>query len=122
MEVEEGVGAGRSSASVRTIYFDSMSKRIGIRAKAALGRVVDAAGERAIIQLEGHADYRGDEAYNLELSQERADAVAAHLIRRGIPASRIKREPLGERGASAAQHELWRDRRVDIRILEGGAP
>jgi outer membrane protein OmpA-like peptidoglycan-associated protein len=98
-----------------------MSKRVGVKAKAQLAGMVKRAGARAIFQIEGYADYRGDEAYNLELSQERADAVAAQLIRQGISASRIKRVHFGERGSSRGD-ELWRDRRVDIRILEGGVP
>lgn len=110
---------GASAEVVATIYFDSMSKRIGVRAGAQLDRVVKAVGAGQRLTLEGYADYRGDEAYNLELSQERAEAVARYLTRRGVAARRIARAPHGERDDKAAPTELWRDRRVDIRIHEG---
>ncbi len=99
-----------------------MSKRIGVRARAQLDRVVKAAGESKRLTLEGYADYRGDEAYNLELSQERAEMVARYLRHRGVSAKRIARTPHGERDERTSSEELWRDRRVDIRIHGGGAP
>jgi outer membrane protein OmpA-like peptidoglycan-associated protein len=105
---------------IQPVYFDSMSKRVDTTARATLAEIVKRAGPGSIIQLEGHADYRGDERFNEELSRDRADAAAAFLIKKGISATRIKREHLGERGAAEAPaDELWRDRRVDIRIIEG---
>lgn len=108
-----------SGELVATVYFDSMSKRIGVRARAQLDRVAKAASASGRLTLEGYADYRGDEAYNLELSQERAEAVARYLARQGIPAKRIARTPLGERSDGVEPTELWRDRRVDIRMHRG---
>lgn len=50
-----------------------------------------------IIELEGHTDSRGDDAYNEALSQRRADAVRAVLIDRfNIQGSRITAEGFGE--------------------------
>ena len=40
--------------------------------------------------IEGHTDSRGSAEYNEELSQRRAQAVAASLAERGIPADRIQ--------------------------------
>ncbi len=52
--------------------------------------------EELSIVLEGHTDPRGSTAYNLELSQDRADAVKALLTAQGIDAARISTQPLGE--------------------------
>jgi outer membrane protein OmpA-like peptidoglycan-associated protein len=41
------------------------------------------------ILIEGHTDNDGTLAYNQELSEARADAVAKALIARGVPAQRI---------------------------------
>lgn len=98
-----------------------MSKRIGVRSGAQLDRVIKAVGKGQLLTLEGYADHRGDEAYNLELSQERAEAVARYLAHHGVSSKRIARAPHGERDESTTTDELWRDRRVDIRIHGGGA-
>ena len=41
-------------------------------------------------RVEGHSDARGDPAHNMELSQQRAEAVAAYLVKTGILAERLK--------------------------------
>jgi outer membrane protein OmpA-like peptidoglycan-associated protein len=41
------------------------------------------------ILIEGHTDNDGSLAYNRELSEARADAIAKALIARGVPAARI---------------------------------
>jgi outer membrane protein OmpA-like peptidoglycan-associated protein len=54
-------------------------------------RVIDAAagvykvGGHARIDVSGYTDLAGTQAYNLRLSQRRADAVAAYLARQGVP-------------------------------------
>jgi hypothetical protein len=48
------------------------------------------------ITVTGHTDTSGSAAYNLELSQRRAEAVAAELIRQGVPAGEIVTVGRGE--------------------------
>jgi outer membrane protein OmpA-like peptidoglycan-associated protein len=106
---------------VKQVYFESKSTRIGARARALLAQLRRSAGPSSAIHIEGHTDYRGDERFNEDLSKDRADAAAAYLIKLGVSASQIRRDYFGERGATEAPaDELWRDRRVDIRIIEGG--
>lgn len=45
--------------------------------------------ETFVIQLEAHTDSRGDNAYNKELSQRRAQTCVDYLISRGIAADRL---------------------------------
>ena len=48
------------------------------------------------IEVAGHADRSGTPAYNQRLSQRRADAVAAELVRQGIARNEIAVSAYGE--------------------------
>lgn len=48
------------------------------------------------VTIEGHADERGSEAYNVKLSQRRADAVRAYLVAAGVEAARLKTQAFGK--------------------------
>ncbi len=54
-------------------------------------RVIEAAAANykatgsARIEVSGYTDLAGTQAYNMRLSQRRADAVAAYLMRQGVP-------------------------------------
>ncbi|MDZ7772641.1 MAG: DUF6089 family protein [Balneolaceae bacterium] len=48
------------------------------------------------VSVEGHADSRGSEDYNMALSQRRADAVRQFLIDEGVSGNRITATALGE--------------------------
>lgn len=47
-----------------------------------------------LIAVEGHTDNVGAAALNQKLSEQRADAVAAALISRGVPAARVSKRGL----------------------------
>lgn len=69
------------------------------------------------VQLRGHADHRGEEVNNDELSSERAAAAQQFLIDRGIERDRIRTVGVGERepldvGETASA--LRRNRRVQV--------
>ena len=77
--------------------------------------------ERRVL-IEAFTDSRGGDAYNIELSQSRADAVAMVLIHRGIDARRMGAIGFGARfpvanEANAAGQE--RNRRVEITVTHG---
>ena len=69
------------------------------------------------VRIEGHTDSRGSDAYNEALSQRRADAVAAALEARGVPADSIeasgrgKSYPVATNDTSAGRQQ---NRRVEI--------
>lgn len=73
-----------------------------------------------VIVVEGHADPRGEESFNDQLSAERAAAVRDALIRSGLPSDRISTRAEGERGSAAAEGDLDAmalERRVDLSIV-----
>ncbi len=57
---------------------------------------------RATLRITGEADPRGDAAYNLELSRQRALAVGRVLADAGMPAERMVIEGIGAVGGTGA--------------------
>ena len=69
------------------------------------------------VRVEGHTDSSGGDALNLELSRQRAEAVAKALEGRGVDASRIQAEGLGSArpiGSNATAQGRGLNRRVEI--------
>lgn len=100
------------------VYFATGSAVLGAKARRALRDLVESAGADAVFALEGHADYRGGEAFNRSLSRRRAIAVARYLEKLGVATARVRVTFVGEDHASG-ERELWRDRRVEIQINGG---
>ncbi|MEO6302779.1 MAG: OmpA family protein, partial [Bacteroidia bacterium] len=48
------------------------------------------------VEISGHTDSKGDDAYNLKLSEERAQAVVNRLIEKGITTEHMKAKGYGE--------------------------
>jgi outer membrane protein OmpA-like peptidoglycan-associated protein len=48
------------------------------------------------IELSAHTDYKGSDAYNERLSQQRAESVVRYLIAHGIAADRLTPKGYGE--------------------------
>ena len=76
------------------------------------------------LQIQAAADQRGSEDYNQDLSRQRAQVVADHLRRAGLPESRIRIQYLGESAASYAADDLEGlgfDRIVRLTLVQGEA-
>ncbi|NOT34126.1 MAG: OmpA family protein [Candidatus Eisenbacteria bacterium] len=75
----------------------------------------------ARIELIGHTDARGTDAYNEGLSRCRICAVATYLLNEGIDDSRIVRTPRGESELLTPERSRYahaRNRRVETRFLD----
>jgi peptidoglycan-associated lipoprotein len=73
-----------------------------------------------IVRVDGYADVRGTQEYNVELGQERADRVRSFMIAAGIAPSRISIASQGESEAFCAEQTepCWaRNRRVRFVII-----
>jgi OmpA-OmpF porin, OOP family len=71
----------------------------------------------AQIEVQGHTDERGDDTYNLELSERRAAAVMAYLVEHGVAKPRLTSRGYGEtqpidKGHNEAAYR--KNRRVDF--------
>jgi OOP family OmpA-OmpF porin len=76
---------------------------------------------RMEIQLEGHTDNVGNPKANLELSQNRVEAVKKYMVARDIAKSRIQTKAFG--GSQPLRNEMTPEakalnRRVEMRILK----
>lgn len=74
-----------------------------------------------LIRVEGHTDTQGSANLNQVLSQQRADAVQAALIARGVEAARISAVGLGPAVPVASNDSAAgraRNRRVEVILLE----
>ncbi len=65
------------------------------------------------IRLEGHADERGTQEYNLALGERRARAIKMYLISMGVEKDRINILSFGEERFVCVQHDegCWRKNR-----------
>jgi len=60
-------------------------------------------GAFARVDAVGHADRIGTDAYNLRLSEQRAEAVRAYLVGKGVATGSIRTEAKGEREAISGE-------------------
>ncbi len=69
------------------------------------------------ISLEGHADERANDVYNIDLAARRIDTVKQFLSKKGLDDSRIHASAFGERlpaSPGSDEHAWSRNRRVEI--------
>jgi len=73
------------------------------------------------IKVEGHTDWIGSEAYNMKLSQRRADSVVQYLTNKGVPASKLeavgygKTRPIATNKTAAGRAQ---NRRVEFNVVD----
>jgi OOP family OmpA-OmpF porin len=107
-----------------SVYFETARATIKPESYALLDEiaaVLQDHPELLRVRIEGHTDSRGEAKYNLDLSQERAAAVRAYLIDKGVAPKRLssigygETKPLDPRETEAAWSQ---NRRVDFWIEE----
>jgi len=75
----------------------------------------------SLIEIQGHTDERGDDAYNLDLSDRRAHSVREYLIGKGVDEKRLTAQGYGETQPLDRNHNeaAWaKNRRVAFLILK----
>jgi outer membrane protein OmpA-like peptidoglycan-associated protein len=73
----------------------------------------------SLVDVMGHTDSTGSDAYNLDLSRRRAESVRAYLTMRGVSAARVASIGYGEQYPKASNDTAEGralNRRVEIRI------
>jgi OOP family OmpA-OmpF porin len=102
-----------------TLYFDTNSTEVSAASRPALTELLAEVAKRAAVEVQvtGHTDRVGTDAENDRLSLERAEAMRAVLIQRGIKASFIRAVGRGEREPlvpTPDEQPEPRNRRVEV--------
>lgn len=104
------------------VTFDTDSTLIKPAFRDTLDRVAQSMVQYpdSLIDVYGHTDSTGSDAYNQTLSENRARAVADYLTSRGVSAQRVRSQGFGEtRPVASNNTEEGRsaNRRVEIKIV-----
>ena len=86
-------------AAARTflVFFEWSKADLTDRARQIIGEAASARGQGVTrIEVNGFTDRSGPADYNMQLSIRRANAVAAELVRRGVPRNEIVTRGFGE--------------------------
>jgi outer membrane protein OmpA-like peptidoglycan-associated protein len=80
------------------MYFEYNMATVKKEAQASLDLLYNFLNENKGVKIEiaGHTDSKGNEAYNLELSQNRAESVREQMIEKGITPNRMTAKGYGE--------------------------
>jgi OmpA-OmpF porin, OOP family len=81
------------------VYFDTNKATIQSRSFKLLDQVAQVLNDHTEVKrvrVEGHTDDQGNDAHNLKLSQDRADAVSIYLMANGVAPERLTAVGFGE--------------------------
>lgn len=80
------------------VYFELDSAELDAEDQAMLDEIIAAVKENgpSKIVVRGHADRSGGNDYNMALSEQRAETIAAALVAAGIPADSVRTMGRGE--------------------------
>lgn len=106
------------------VNFEFDKSRLTANAKTILDGVADelTAYPEIRVELGGHTDSLGSDAYNQNLSQQRADTVVSYLAGRGIAPDRLSAVGYGETQPvteNETEEGRERNRRVELKIVSG---
>ncbi|HET7785760.1 MAG TPA: peptidoglycan-associated lipoprotein Pal [Myxococcales bacterium] len=100
-----------------SVFFEFDSAALTKDAQQKLGTVADILVKHPElkVRIEGNADERGSEQYNLALGQRRADAAKKYLDNLGVKKQQITAISFGAERPKATGHdeEAWRQNRRD---------
>jgi outer membrane protein OmpA-like peptidoglycan-associated protein/Tol biopolymer transport system component len=122
-----------SKIILRNIFYDYDKATLRDESKNELDRLYDllTKNPNLKVELSSHTDSRGSDAYNLKLSQERAQSCVDYLIIKGIAKARIIAKGYGEQALLRSDEEInqqqtkadkenlyLENRRTEFKILE----
>lgn len=112
----------KQSVVLDGVSFEVNSNRLTANAKDILVKTAEGLkGQKDLkVEIAGHSDSVGAAAYNLTLSQQRAEAVRDYLLDLGVPASQLVAKGYGETKpvrSNDTPEGRERNRRVEFNII-----
>ena len=112
------VAAAPRQCDWQPVRFEFNEATLTAETQSRLKELVECLREaKGSITLAGHADERGTEEYNLQLSQKRAESVKRYLVDLGVSAGTLQPVGYGENkpASAASNEEAWAtNRRVEF--------
>jgi peptidoglycan-associated lipoprotein len=109
------------SGVLKPVLFAYDSIVLSEEARAVLQKNVEYLKRRPSVKImvEGHADSRGTNEYNLALAERRADAVRDYVVSLGVPADRVTIVSKGEEQPFCREETeaCWQQNRVGFFIV-----
>ena len=107
----------------KTILFDTGKATIKFESAEILNQIINVLKKypNSRFRIEGHTDSTGKKQTNIELSQNRADAVKIYLIQGGIASNRLESQGFGpEKPIASNKNKKGRalNRRVEINLIK----
>lgn len=104
------------------VTFDVGSSTLKPEFRATLDKVAESLIQypNSLIDVYGHTDLTGSDAFNQTLSESRARTVANYLISKGVPAARVRSQGFGETMPATTNDTAdgrAKNRRVEIKIV-----
>ena len=104
------------------VTFDVASYTLKPEFRATLDKVRESLTRypNSLVDVYGHTDSTGSDAYNQTLSENRARTVANYLVSRGVAAARVRSQGFGETmpiASNDTEDGRAKNRRVEVKIV-----
>ncbi|GAA4957115.1 OmpA family protein [Algibacter aquimarinus] len=123
----EEVDCGLLNANVLPIFYELGSARITPASKKIIDETLLPLlkNKPVNIELMSHTDSRGNDDFNMSLSQQRANSVVNYLVSKGISRSRLSAKGYGEsrlvnrcaNGVECSESQHQKNRRTEFRVI-----
>ena len=110
--------ADEASLVLEGVNFETSSAQLTPEAASVLDRVATALNDNPDVRVRviGHTDASGARAFNVQLSQARAESVTAYLATRGVRAERMEAMGVGP-DRPIADNSTAEGRRTNRRVV-----
>lgn len=115
--------ADNATIPLNNIFFDFDNASLRSESFPELNRIVALMAERKnmTVEISGHTDNLGPDAYNMKLSERRAKSVSKYLVEKGVDTNRITTTWFGETkpvDTTNTKAGNRKNRRVEFKILK----